>query len=341
MHLQGENPLSALLLGIGDQLRPPAEAVELVPTDRVDGATCLVTGANSGLGKAVAVELARRGGRLVMLCRSGIPEAGEEVRRLSGNDAVEMMRIDLADLRSVRSVADELARRGRPVDVVVANAGVMPRSARATAQGFELMFGVNYLGHALLIRRLLADGVVANRALAADPSRAEQDDEPTGRRPRIVIVSSQLHRSARPIDFQRFGGYVDYGIATGIRQYAHTKLLLCTLAQELARRLAPNRPVEVAVHSLCPGGVATNIAREVPSWLRPTAEEVMRRTLASPERAALPVVYLACADAMEGQTGSYLHMAMPKPPAPAALDRAAGRALWEATGALLEPFERD
>jgi NAD(P)-dependent dehydrogenase (short-subunit alcohol dehydrogenase family) len=233
-----------------------------------------------------------------------------------------------------------LSERTPRLDVVIANAGVMPRRARRTAQGFELMFGVNYLAHAALLRRLLRDGLLTHRSLCEEKPLGELARGTTKRRPRVVIVSSQLHRSARPIDFKRFGRYVDYGIARGLKQYGHTKLLLCTFAQELARRLAPEDEVKVAVHSLCPGGVATNIAREVPSWFKPAADAVMQRFLASPERAAVPVVYLACAAELEGKTGQYLHMTTPKLPAPAALDPDQGRRLWEETGALLVAFER-
>ena len=98
----------------------------------------------------------RRGGRLILACRSGIPEAGEQIRRLSGSDTVEMLHVDLADLHSVRRLGDRLAERAERLDVVIANAGVMPRRSRRTVQGFELMFGVNYLGHAMLLRRLLS-----------------------------------------------------------------------------------------------------------------------------------------------------------------------------------------
>ncbi|MBW2525635.1 MAG: SDR family NAD(P)-dependent oxidoreductase [Deltaproteobacteria bacterium] len=337
LKLYGETPLSALLIGIRDQLRRPARGVALADGDLLDGATCLVTGANSGLGKAVATELARRGARLILACRSGIPEAGEQIRRESGNDAVEMVPVDLSDLDSVRALGDGLAERAEKIDVVIANAGIVPRRSSRTAQGFELMFGVNYLAHAMMIRRLLRDGLIRNSVFSTD-------GEPTAearRLPRIVIVSSQLHRSARPIDFATFGRYVDYGLVRGLRQYGHTKLLLCTLAQELARRLAPAGEVQVAVHSLCPGGVATNIARDVPPPLKPAADWVMQRLLASPERAAGPVVYLACAREIEGRTGCYLHMTQPKPPSAEACDRDQGRRLWRATEALLAPFERD
>ena len=100
--------LRALLKAIVDRftqrkiLRPVPESV------RIDGKICLVTGANSGLGKAVAIDLAKRGGHVLMACRGGHPEAGEDVRRSSGSGTVEMLKVDLADLDSVHALSDEL-----------------------------------------------------------------------------------------------------------------------------------------------------------------------------------------------------------------------------------------
>src|SRR3954471_10759347 len=108
---QFDNPLTATLAGLADQLRRPRKGAELDDSERLDGRTCLVTGANSGLGKAVATQLAARGARVIMACRSGIPEAGADVRRSSGSGAVEMMHVDLADFDSVRRLCDELRDR--------------------------------------------------------------------------------------------------------------------------------------------------------------------------------------------------------------------------------------
>ena len=111
-------------------VRPPS------PDVRIDSQRCLVTGANTGLGKAVAVDLARRGGHILMACRGGHPHAGEEVRRASGSDRVEMLRVDLADLRSVHELCDNLRDRRARLDIAVLNAGLMPARARRSHEGF-------------------------------------------------------------------------------------------------------------------------------------------------------------------------------------------------------------
>ena len=102
---------------VRDRAAEPAEIEPLSDSLRIDGKTCLVTGSNSGLGKAVAIDLARRGGHVLMACRSGHPDAGEEVRAASGSDRVEMLRVDLSDMRSVHRLCDELHDRDTTIDI--------------------------------------------------------------------------------------------------------------------------------------------------------------------------------------------------------------------------------
>jgi NAD(P)-dependent dehydrogenase (short-subunit alcohol dehydrogenase family) len=319
------NAASATLTAIMDRFSQAGKIEGPRPDDRLDGRSCLVTGASSGLGKAVAIDLARRGAHVVMACRSGIPEVGEEVKRLSGSQDVEMLAVDLADLDSVHRLADALKSRGRNLDVVVLNAGLMPAKAYRSTQGFEVMFGVHFLANRLLVDRLLADGVIA-------PGGA-QADAPI---PRIVFVSSESHRSAAPIDFDRFGEFVDYGIRDGMGQYGSTKLHMCTLACELSRRLNPDDDVRVAVHALCPGPINSNITRDAPGLLKPVLDVVLGIFFQSPEKAAPPVVHLACARSIEGESGLYLHMLRRKDPSPEAMDPRKGALLWEKSTKLLE-----
>ena len=300
------------------------ETIGPVPESvRIDGKVCLVTGSNSGLGKAVAIDLAKRGGRVLMACRSGHPEAGEEVRRVSGSDRVDMLEVDLADLDSVHRLCDLLQRRGQRLDIVVLNAGLMPRSARRSPQGYELMFAVHFLANRALIDRLLDDGLIR-------PSTRPED------RPRVVCVASEAHRSADPIDFERFGAFTDYGLKDGLKYYSASKLRLCTYAHELSRRLNPDGEIRVAINSLCPGLVNSNIAREAPALLKPLLVAVMKLLFASPEKAAQPVIYLCCAEEMGRRSGVYLHLMREKPASPLAMDEAAGARLWRVSAALLE-----
>ncbi len=318
-----DTPLRAALSGLIDQFRRGGELEPLGPEARLDGRTVMVTGANSGLGKAVAIQLAERGAHVIMACRSGIPEAGEDVKRASGSTKIEMVSVDLGDLRSVHALADALASRGVRLDRLVINAGVMPLESRRTPQGFEQMFQVNYLSNFVLVHRLLDAGVLPKRR------------GPAGDVPRIVIVSSETHRTAKPLDFETLGDFVTYGAAGGMNQYGHTKLCLCTFATELSRRLQGDGGIDVAVHSLCPGAVATNIAREAPPLLKPIVGPMIKYLFRSPESAAAPVIYRVAAKAIEGETGIYMHMMKRKPSSPASRDVEAGRRLFERSAALV------
>ena len=322
---------SAVSSAIADRLAQRRTLSPVPDGARIDGKVCLVTGANSGLGKAVAIDLARRGGHVLMACRSGHPEAGEDVRRLAGSDSVEMLRVDLADLDSVHAMCDELkggrGGRGR-VDIAVLNAGVMPRTARKSAQGYELMFAVHFLANRLLVDRLLADGTIRPSTRPA-------------RTPRIVFVASEIHRSAGPIDFDRFGAFTEYGLRDGLKHYGLSKLHICTYAQELSRRLNQDGEIRAAVHSLCPGAVDSALAREAPALLKPLLRPVMRLFFASPGKAAAPVIHACCAEDMGWRSGVYLHLMREREPSPLATDGDAGARLWEQSAALLAKHGRD
>jgi NAD(P)-dependent dehydrogenase (short-subunit alcohol dehydrogenase family) len=326
-----DNPLTATLAALGQRLAP-RRGSPLADSERLDGRTCLITGASSGLGKASAIALARRGARVIMACRSGFPEAGLDVQRQSGSSAVEMMPLDLTDFDSVERLCSTLRERQVRLDLLLINAGVVPRRSRRTRHGFEQMFQVNFLAHFLLARRLLNSGVIPNRRFARNGSGSDGNGTP---RPRIIIVSSETHRSAKRLDFATLGDYVEYNSISGVAHYGHTKLLLVTFASELACRLRDETGVDVAVHSLCPGPVDSNMAREAPLWLKPLLKPVMRVFFNSPATAARPIEYLACARALEGESGRYMHMMRDKEAAAQARDPAVGQRLWDKSGELL------
>ncbi len=315
--------VSAIFAAIRDLRNPSAADVGPVPDDmRIDGKTCLVTGANSGLGKAAAIELARRGGNMILACRPGHVETCAEINRLSGSAAVAMVEVDLADLRSVHRCCDQLARRGTRIDIALMNAGLMLRKSRKTPQGYETMFAVHFLATRVMIDRWLQDGVIRP---------ASQDRET----PRIVFITSESHRSSHDIDFDRFGAFTEYGLKDSLKHYGLSKLLLCTFATELSRRLNPGDSVDVAVHAMCPGGVATNISRDTPMLLKPIVSPVLRLFFQSPQRAIGPVIYLCCAEEAGQATGIYLHMMRRKRVARSASDPDNGARLWEASEALV------
>ena len=324
------NPFTAVLSGLLDQ-RSDAPKVAPVPAGvRLDGRTCLVTGANSGLGKAIAIRLAKRGAHVIMACRSGIPEAGQDVRAESGSDKVEMIQVDLSDFDSITAFCNELRDRNVTLDAAVFNAGVVPVTSRMNKHGLELMFAVNFLAKFVVLNRLLQDGVIPN-AVYGKNSRAEDP-------PRVIFVSSETHRSSIPIDFDKFGEPIEYGVADGVKYYGLSKLHLTTYFQELSRRLNPgdsgDNP-DVCVHALCPGAINSNMAREAPTWLKPLLKPVMALFFQSPEKASIPVDYLVASDEMGTKTGDYMHMLRTKDPSEPSMDRENGALLWSKAEELL------
>jgi NAD(P)-dependent dehydrogenase (short-subunit alcohol dehydrogenase family) len=207
------------------------------------GRIAVVTGASSGLGLENARALARRGAHVVLATRD--PErtaiATERIRRAVPHASLEHLPLDLADLGSVRGAAEALLAQHPRIDILIANAGVMGTPAMTTVDGFELQMGVNHLGHAALIARVLP-------LIAAAP------------RPRVVLVTSTMAR-AGSIDVATLGA-----LATPHRPwraYAASKLANILYAQELARHLgAGGGPAVVATAH--PGYAATELQTRGP-----------------------------------------------------------------------------
>lgn len=329
-----KNPVEAVLTGIKDFNRRKNNVRELTDSDRFDDKTVLVTGANSGVGFAIAEQVARRGGRLLMACRGGHPAAGERIRSLTGSGLVEMLRVDLSDVASIHRLADELQARGEELDVVFCNAGVATPKARRSPQGLDEMFMVNYVAKFVLLRRLLHDGTLPNAVYAGNGRSAD------ALRPRIVFTSSDSHRNSDPIDFDELGEWQEYGVNGGISRYSYYKLVLNTFATELSRRLNPGEATDVSVHAVCPGPVNTNIVRDAPPFLRAFLRFIFTFTFQSPEKAAPPLVYLGGAVEEEGKTNEYLHMRTRRPMDEKCYDPEAGRRLWEKTEKIVRGMER-
>ena len=317
----------AILNGIKDLFKKRVNIGKLTDNDRLDGKTCLVTGANSGLGFAIATQLAQRGAHVIMACRSGIPEAGEKVKALSGSDKVEMMKVDLLDFDTIYALCDELKARQVQLDIVISNAAMVPNKSRKTKYGLEEMFQVNYLAGFVLINRLLQDGTIPNKTYAQNAQVHT---------PRIIIVSSEAHRVNRAIDFEHFGDFQEYSMGKIVSYYGYYKLILNAFVTELTKRLNPNGELDVSVHALCPGAVNTNIAREAPALMKPLVKVMFALFFRSPKKAAEPALYFACSPDMEGKTGLYLHLMTQKDMDEKALESEAGKKVWEKSEELLE-----
>lgn len=280
--------------------------------------TAVVTGANSGLGLVTARELARRGARVVLACRSearGSAAADRLTREVPGAE-IEFARLDLGDLLSVREFAD--AYPYERLDLLVDNAGVMAPPYGTTADGFETQFGVNHLGHFALT------GLLLPRLL----------DTPGAR---VVTVSSMMHVLAN-VDLHDLNSERRYRRWIA---YARSKTANLLFTHELARRLAVTGS-DVVAAAAHPGYAATNLQTAGPrAEGRRTAERLMEagnRVLAQrAEAGALPTLYAATApgvrpDSFHGPSFA-LWRGAPAPSwrAPWTLDDRGGRLLWEAS----------
>ncbi|MEM7661510.1 MAG: SDR family NAD(P)-dependent oxidoreductase [Pseudomonadota bacterium] len=302
-----DSPLRAIMTAIRD-IRDTDGLIDPVPEHvSMTGKTCLITGANSGLGYAIAEDLARRGATLVLACRSDIPETAEDLKLVSGNENITMEYVDLLDLNSIDDLCDRLAAADMKLDRLILNAGLMAPKAEPSAQGFEKMLAVHFLANQRLATRLIELGVIARTT------------EPT--RPRIIAVSSESHRSASPIDFEQLGQLVPHTTSGAMKQYGHSKLALSLMIRGLAKRYrAANGTPEIDIFHMCPGPVASNIARDAPAFIRPLANGMMQTFFPGPAKAAQPVIHFACSDDVAGRSGAYMHLMRFKDPSAAAMD---------------------
>ncbi len=323
-HKKYNNPVTATITGITDLFRKQIPAGELKPSDRLDGKTVLVDGSSSGLGFAIACDVARRGARVVMACRSGIPEQGERVKKISGNPDVHMLPVDFADIDSICKLSTAIRDQYAPIDILICNAGIVPKESRKTPQGLEEMFMVNYFSKFIFVNLLLNHKVfnpqTPNSSLLTLNSLHV---------PRIIFVASESHRNPDKFDWEEFGIYKDYKIGKSIELYGYYKLLLTTFSCELSRRLSPSGETRISVFSMCPGPVNSNIAREAPKLFQPLLKVVFGIFFKSPEKAAVPVIYLAASPDVEGKSFDYLFLMSRKEVDEKASDPKNGMKLWE------------
>ena len=309
-----KNPVTAIFTGVSDLFKHSDHQLDLNDLPALDQKKVLITGASSGLGFATAVELAGRGAHVIMAARSGIPLKGEEVKKRSGSNRVDMIRLDLADLGSLGTFTEELLERFGPVDIIICNAAMVANRSRPLKQGLDEMFVVNYFAKFLLVNRVI-EGQLLNRS-GADL-------------PRIVFVTSESHRNPSGFDWDGFGIYRPYGIRQSVAMYGYYKLLLVTMVNELSRRLNPDGKVQCSVFALCPGPVNSNIAREAPPLFQPLLKLVFGIFFRSPRKACHPVIYLAASREVEGTTGTYLFLMQEKEMDKKAVNPQNGKRLWE------------
>ena len=265
----------------------------------LDGRVCMVTGANTGIGRVTALELARAGGHVILACRSeakAMPVA-EEIKAETGNDKVEFHPLDLNSLAKVKESATSWLERDLPLHILVNNAGLAGHRGQ-TEDGFELQFGVNHMGP-FLFTLLLKE-----RIEASGPAR-------------IVNVASRAHTRVKGMDYS--GVESKTKTIAGFKEYCYSKLANVLFNIELAKRLAKG----TTTYALHPGVIKSDIWRRIPWPIRPLVE--MR--MISVEEGAMTSLYCATSDACAGESGLYYDKSQPKATNKAATGDAAAE-LW-------------
>jgi NAD(P)-dependent dehydrogenase (short-subunit alcohol dehydrogenase family) len=253
----------------------------------LSGKTIIVTGGNSGIGYEAAKEFARKGARVVLACRD-LEKARAAIAAITGahrGASLEAMQLDLANLASVRNFASAFLAQPGALHVLCNNAGVMALPYRKTADGFEMQFGTNHLGHFALTGLLL-------EPLLATPSA------------RVVNVSSGAHRfgTIHFDDLQWERGYRKWGA------YGQSKLANLLFTYELQRKLAAAGASQISV-ACHPGYAATNLQAAGPrmegaTWMESISELGNRIAAQSAAMGALPTLYAATAADVSG--GDYI-----------------------------------
>ena len=278
----------------------------------MQGKICMVTGANSGIGKATALELAQMGATVVMVCRDRArgEEARREITTKSRSNAVDLLQADLSSQQSIRQLVENFQHRYTHLHVLINNAGAaFPGRRRETVDGLEMTFAVNYLAPFLLTNLLL------DVLKASAPAR-------------IVNVSSAAHKS----------GYIQLDdlqaekLYRPMRTYPQAKLAVVLFTYELARRL---QGTEVTANCLHPGFVATNFAQSDGGPAVRLLVKVLGSFGTSPQEGAKTSIYLASSPEVEGITGQYFVKSIPRRSAAISYDESLQRQLWEQSAKLV------
>jgi NAD(P)-dependent dehydrogenase (short-subunit alcohol dehydrogenase family) len=273
----------------------------------LQGKHVLITGPTAGIGHTTALALAAQGANLTLLCRSrekGAALAAEITA--AGGAAPTVVAMDMASLASVRQAAEQCLAMGRPIDVLLNNAGVVNTSRKTTVDGFEETLAVNHFAPFLLTGLLLP-------AIQDVPGA------------RIVNVASAAHAFARNMGFDDL--HAEQGYKT-FREYGRSKLANILFTRSLAQRLVDH---PVTVNSLHPGAVSTSLGMQNGGVMSKILPIILKPFFRSPEKGAETSIYLCSSEKVAGVSGEYFADCKPVRPKPWARDDEAAARLWRIT----------
>ncbi|KAF4525465.1 hypothetical protein B566_EDAN004877 [Ephemera danica] len=281
---------------------------------RLDGKTAIITGANTGIGYETALELVRRGARVILACRSTerAEGAAKKLRDAITGAQVRIVSLDLASLRSVKSCADEILLSETAIHLLINNAGVMMCPYERTEDGLEMQFQSNHLGHFLFTLLLLP------RLKASAPAR-------------IVNLSSYAHKFGK-INFNDLQSTKSYS-PTGA--YGQSKLCNILFTLELQKRLQGSGVVAYAVH---PGAVSTELQRHLPSCLTWTSAHVSGSLFKTPKQGAQTTLQCAIDEKLAVQCGLYFSDCKEETPTKRARKPGDASKLWDVSEELVSAY---
>ena len=266
-----------------------------------------ITGPTAGIGRTASLELARRGAQLTLLCRN--PQKAAELQQeiiAAGGLAPAIVIMDMANLASVRAAGEALVAAGKPLDVLLNNAGVINVSRQETVDGFEETLAVNHFAPFLLTGLLLP--------LLQQTPRA-----------RIVNVASDAHAFVKGMGFDDMQATRSYKT---FREYGRSKLANILFTRRLAGLLQGQ---DITVNCLHPGAVATSLGTQNESIIARIVPYLLKPFFRSPLQGAQTSIYLCSSNEVATVTGEYFVDCKVRKPKPWARDDAAAEQLWRYT----------
>ncbi len=272
------------------------------------GKTVVVTGANSGIGKATATALAARGATIYMVCRNR--RRGENARRdiitATKNTNIHLMLCDLSSMGSIQAFGTSMREQLESIDVLINNAGAVFGSRQLSLDGLELTFALNHVGYFLTAHYLL-------------------DLLRKGESKRIVNVASMGHKSVKKVDFENLQNERNY---KQLKVYCESKLYNIYFTRILAEKLKKEK---ITVNCLHPGVVSTNFGSSASWYLSKIMMPLGRTFMITPEKGAETSIYLASSENVKNITGKYFDKQRETIPARLAMDDKNAKRIWDET----------
>ncbi len=269
----------------------------------MEGKICMITGANSGIGKATAIGLAKLGATLVLVCRdqARAEKAIVEIKKKTGNTSIDLIIADLSSQKDIHNLVLEFKKKYDQLHVLINNAGVNLNKHTLTEDGIETTFAVNYLAQFML--SILFFDILKKSAPA-----------------RIVNVASSVQ--AKVIDFDDLNGEKHYG---QLKAYAQSKLAVIVFTYEFAQKI---NETGVSINCLHPGYVKTNMIRNFRPFVK-YFYHLVGLFMKSPKRGAKSSIYLASTTDIDGASGKYFKKRKEAKSVKVSYDATISKQLWD------------